>query len=798
MTTTTDALAVARQHYLAGRLAEAEAACRVAVEAEPLRADAAHLLGVVAHRAGRSAVALEWLGRAADLDPTNAEIFYNLGVANQFTGRHADAADSYQESIRLNPGRPEVHNNLGYTLLGLGRLDEALAAFDEALRLRPDFPEALANRGEALIRASRLDEAAGCLRKALDLRPEFPEALNHLGVVLREQRQQAAAEDCFHRALRVRPDYAAAHNNLGRVCEDLGRHDLAEARFRLSLAYQPNDATVHTNLANHLVTRGRAAEALPFHRRAVELRPTHAVLHSNLAHTLTLMGRPDEAEAACREALRLQPDLADAHHNLAITLAAQGRFVEAVASNHSALRLQPEHAGARNCRALWWLQSGEFDRGWPEYEWRWKLRGVAARNLPQPLWDGQELGGRTVVVYAEQALGDTLQFARYVPLVRARGGRVVLECQPPLEPLLRTLAGVNQLVPRGTTLPDADFQVPLLSLPRVFGTTPDTIPAAVPYLSAETERVARWREELNGPEFKVGLAWQGSPSFPGDRLRSIPLTQFAPLGRVDGVRFYSLQKGPGREQLRDLPTHFRVTDLSERLDSDGAFLDTAAVMRCLDLVVTSDTAVAHLAGALGVRVWVAVSIGPDWRWMIDREDCPWYPTMRLFRQRRLHEWGEVFERMATELDSTRPRRGTSVAVPVAVGELIDKITILEIKERRLTDPGRLRNVRTELAVLRECSDRELPPSPHLDELAAELREVNETLWQIEDDIRDRERSGDFGPRFVELARAVYHTNDRRAAIKRRINELVGSAIVEEKLYAGNDAAPGDSPRPHAD
>src|SRR5262245_45065940 len=741
-----EAFATARAHFQAGRLQEAEAGCRQVLEQDPGHADALHLLGVLAHRSGRNDVAAELIARAVVLNPDNPEFHYNLGVAQQVAGRFDQAAASYRLALRLQPDRAEAHNNLGYALLPLGRLDDAVACFEQALSLRPDFPEALGNRGEALLRLGQLPGAADSLRLALRLRPDFPEAHNHLGVVLREQGQLDEAEACFHQVLRLRPNFAGAHNNLGRLCEDHGRLEEAAARYRLALCYQPHDAAIHCNLANVLINQGKPDEAFPVYRQALRLQPHEAVFHSNLAHTLTLLGRPDEAEVSCRQALRLRPDFSDAHHNLAITLAAQGRFDEALAANAEALRLQPESPGARNCRALWWLQRGDFERGWPEYEWRWKIRGVSRRSFRQPDWDGSPLDGRTILVHAEQALGDTLQFIRYAPLVRQRGGTVIVECQAPLLPLLRSCPGIDRLVAHKEALPDFDVQVPLLSLPGVFQTTLVTVPADVPYLFADPARVERWRRELGGEGFKVGIAWQGSLSFPGDRLRSIPLAHFAPLAGVEGVRLFSLQKGPGREQIRSTARVFAsagrlaLTDLGERLDEQGAFLDTAAVMKTLDLVITSDTAIAHLAGALGVPVWVALSIGPDWRWLLDREDCPWYPTMRLFRQRRQGDWDVVFERMAAELRSASggscvtPVGQAAVAVPVAAGELIDKITILEIKEERVTDPLKLRNIREELAALREARNKWLPASPELAELTARLREVNETLWQIEDEI----------------------------------------------------------------
>jgi tetratricopeptide (TPR) repeat protein len=777
------AIALAREHYCGGRLQESEATCRQVLEHEPAHADALHLLGVLAHRVGRNDAAIDLISRAAALSPDNPEVHYNLGVAQQVGGQLANAAASYRRALSLQPERADAHNNLGYALLRLGRLDDALTCCDEALRLQPDFAEALANRGEALILRGRNEDAVTALRQALRVRPDFPEAHNHLGVALRELGQRDEADACFHQALRLRPDFAGAHNNLGRLCEDRGRPDEAAARYRLALCYQPHDILLHCNLANVLAKHGKSDEALPAYRQALRLQPNEAVLHSNIAHTLTLLGRPDEAEESCRAALRIRPEFPDAHHNLAITLAAQGRLDEALAANAEALRLQPENPGARNCRALWWLQQGDFERGWPEYEWRWAIQPNSRRSFPQPLWDGSDLNGRSILVHAEQALGDTIQFIRYAQLVKQRGGTVVVESQPPLLPLLRNCPGIDRLVAHKQPLPPCDVHAPLLSLPGVFRTTLATVPTNVPYLFADPKLVEQWKRTFDASSFNVGIAWQGSASFPGDRMRSIPLAHFAPLARVAGVRLFGLQKGTGREQIKAVARRVSVIDLGDRLDEAGAFLDTAAVMQGLDLVITSDTAIAHLAGALGVPVWVALSVGPDWRWLRDREDCPWYPTMRLFRQRRSNDWDEVFDRMAAELrQKLAPSPGTAIAVPIAAGELIDKITILEIKADRITEPSKLRNVRTELAALRDARDWGVPDSTRLAELTSGLREVNETLWQIEDDIRLCERNQDFGPRFVELARAVYHTNDRRSAIKSRINELLGSELVEEKTY----------------
>jgi Flp pilus assembly protein TadD len=634
-----------------GQHGQAAASYRQALGLQPHRSEAHNNLGQVLLLQGRLDDALACLEQALRLRPDYAEAYHNRGIALRRQGKLAEAAASLHEAIRLRPDFAAAHVDLGLTLAEQGEADEARAWFQQALQLQPNRADAHNHLGLLLLEHRQFEPARASFEQALRCDPADADAHNNLGVVFREQGQLDEATACFHRALALHPDHAGAHNNLGRVCEDRGRLEEAAARYRLALCHEPGNASFHNNLGNALTRLSRSDEALSCYQQAVRLHSTEPVFHSNLANALTLAGRPEEAEACCKQALRLRPTFADARHNLAITLGAQGRFAEALRHNAQALQLEPEHPGARNCRALWWLQQGDFAHGWPEYEWRWQVAGVTRRTFREPAWGGSPLKGRVILLHAEQALGDTLQFIRYAPLVKERGGTVIVECQPALTRLLATCPGIDHLVPHGSPLPPFDVQAALLSLPSLIGTTLETLPTNVPYLFADAGLVAAWRQELAGAAaLKVGIAWQGSPTFAGDRLRSAPLRHFLPLARVDGVRLFGLQKGPARDQIRAVARQFTVTDLGSTLDeAGGAFLDTAAVMMNLDLVITTDTAVAHLAGALGVPVWVALSVGPDWRWLLDREDCPWYPTMRLFRQPQLHAWDEVFERMAAEL-----------------------------------------------------------------------------------------------------------------------------------------------------
>jgi tetratricopeptide (TPR) repeat protein len=737
------------------------------------------------YQAGNPAGAAEIYRQLLQTDPSNADLWCLLGIVQRAAGQLEQSAACYREALRLHPGFVEAWNNLGNVLVNQTRPEEALAAFAEALRLRPGYADAHNNLAAALRQQGKWTEAEAHYREAIRLKPDYPEAHNNWGVALQGLGRLEEAVASYHQALRLRPDYPEAHTNLGSVLTRLGRLDDALAQHHLALHLRPGYHEAHSNLGTTLVAQRKYAEAEGCYRAALRLKPDYAEGHHNLGTALAEQGKLDEAVACYREALRLRPDYPEACGNLATALLAQGQPGEAAAVYEQILQRKPNSPDVHLSRALAFLLLGEWEQGWREYEWRWGCEEFGGLPYRQPQWDGAPLDGRTILLHAEQGLGDTLLFVRYARLVKQRGGKVVLACPKALMGLLAGCPGVDELVGQGTPLPDFDCHAPLLSLPGIFGTTPASVPAEVPYLFADAGLVETWRRELAAtPGFKVGIAWQGNPRFKGDRLRSIPLARFQPLARAQGVRLLSLQKAFGSEQLRDID--FPVEDIASRLDEgSGPFLDTAAVMRNLDLVITSDTVIAHLAGALGVPVWLALAFSPHWVWLLHREDSPWYPTMRLFRQKRWGDWDEVFERMAAELkrQCAAPRGGGAIVVEIAPGELLDKITILHIKSERIRDATKLQNVRRELEMLEAARQRSLLPSEELAQLVAELKTVNEALWEVEDELRVSERHQDFGPRFVELARSVYRHNDRRAALKRRINERFGSGLVEEKQYS---------------
>jgi Flp pilus assembly protein TadD len=534
------------------------------------------------------------------------------------------------------PSGVEPLINQGVALAEQGRLEEATAKFRAATLAWPDSAKAHLNYGVALAQQGKPGEAAHHLRAALQLRADYPEAHYNLGNVQMAQAKHAEAIRHFEEAVRRKPDYYEAYNNLGLELTEVGR-------------------------------LGEAAVIL---RQAVRLRPDMPEPHSNLGLALEGLGRFAEAEACHYQALRINPHYAEAHANLAGVYRVQGRLEEAAASYEQALRLQPDSASTHWNQSLVLLQMGRYADGWRAYEWRWRRKQSPPRRLSQPLWDGSALEGRTILLHMEQGLGDMIQFIRYAPLVKKCGGIVLVECPSSLIPLFSRCSGIDQLLSEGRPLRTFHVYAPLLSLPCLLGTAVENIPASVPYLSAEPTLVEDWRSRLaEFQEFKIGIAWQGNLHHKWDRYRSFALAQFASLARVPGVRLISLQKGSGVDQLRQAVGRFPVTELPGPLDeSTGAFMDTAAILKNLDLVITPDTALAHLAGALGVRVWVALSVIVDWRWFLEREDSPWYPTMRLFRQTRLGDWAGIFDQMTHEVRRLlRPSRIAGDAARIATG-----------------------------------------------------------------------------------------------------------------------------------
>ncbi len=550
--------------------------------------------------------------------PAELDALVALAHREHLAGRLAAAEATYRKILALRPDIAEVHNDLGICLAQQGKFDLAAARFEQAIALKPGLLGTLYNLANALKDQGKLGEAAARYEQVLALRPGYFEALHNLGVVLRDQ----------------------------------GKLDLAVARFEQVLALRPDLPEAYYNLGNALKDQGKLGEAAARYEQALALRPDYAEAINNLGVVLWQQGKLDEAAARYQHVLALRPDSAEAHNNLGNVLLSQTRFDQAAASYEQALALKPDLADALLGLAACYLVEGDYERGWAAHERRPSNPGRGPlHGLPR--WTGQPLAGRSVLLLAEQGLGDTLHFFRYARLLKEQGARVVLAVQPAFGRLLASHPDVDELFILGSAaeLPRSDFYLPLPSAPAAFGTTASTIPSEVPYVWANPDLLDRWRQELAAiGGFKIGIAWQGSRDYPLDRWRSIPLAQFAPLARLPGARLVSLQNGFGAEQIAAVD--FPVLDLSDRLDKvAGPFMDTAAVIRAVDLVVTPDTAIAHLAGALGAPVSLALHFSADWRWLRQRDDSPWYPTLRLFRQTTFGQWPDVFERIANAVQA---------------------------------------------------------------------------------------------------------------------------------------------------
>jgi hypothetical protein len=430
-----------------------------------------------------------------------------------------------------------------------------------------------------------------------------------------------------------------------------GKLPEAVASYQQALRLRPDSAATHYSLGSALQVQGKFAEAAASYREALRLRPDYVEALNNLGNTLREQGQLSESVASFERAMILRPQSVEAYINLAAALQDQGKRSEAADRLEQALRLRPDFAEARYNRSMLWLLQGNFEQGWPEYENRWRLKDDPASTRSLPRWDGSSLAGKTILLFAEQGMGDTLQFIRYSAVVKERGAKVVAEVPPALMGVLAGCPGIDQLVPQGDPLPPCDLQAALMSLPGLCGTTLASIPAMILYLVTDPSRVAHWRGQLASVSgFKVGICWQGNPAYKHDRRRSVLLAQFAPLAEIPGICLVNLQRGPGGDQWDAIARAWPTVDLiGLAQEPHEAWMESAALICALDLVITVDTAVAHLAGALGKPVWVALPFSPDWRWLLEREDSPWYPTLRLFRQTQPEDWPGVFQRIRQAL-----------------------------------------------------------------------------------------------------------------------------------------------------
>ncbi len=669
-----------------GKFTEAERAYNEVLRRQPGNFRALHLLGLLALQRGQVERGIELLGKSLRLESRQPLAQRDLGNAFQQSERYEEALACYDKALALKPDLADAHNNRGIALAQLRRLDEALASYGQAIALKPDYAQAYNNRGTILSGQKRTDEAladfsraialipgyakafsnrAGLLAdlgkpeealkdidRAIALQPEAADSHDKRGTVLISLRRAQEALESFDRAIARDPNRSSAHDGRGTALAMLGRPEEALASHDRALALDPNSAIAHNNRGTALATLRRPAEALECHDRALALDPKSATAHNNRGTALGLLNRFEEGLESLDRAIALQPGLTQAYINRGNILTDLKRYDAALASFDRAIALDPDSADAHFGKSLVLLVRGQFREAWPIYEWRKRRVAPEAFHAQgRPEWSGKEdIAGKTLFIEAEQGLGDTIQFCRYAPMAADLGAHVILTAQASLVPLLESLDPRIEIV---AGIPAAfDYHIPLLSLPLAFGTKVTNIPATIPYLRVEPERIARMRARIGATGFKIGVCWQGS-YIAG--ARSFPLRQLEGIARRPGVRLISLQKGDGIGQLNSLPDGMAVESLGGNFPED--FVETAAAMEAMDLIITCDTSVAHLAGALGRPVWVALRYAPDWRWLLDRPDSPWYPGMRLFRQNAQGDWRGVFAEIEAQLEKFPATKG---------------------------------------------------------------------------------------------------------------------------------------------
>lgn len=632
--------------------------------------EALHLLAQIVYRQGRAAESVELMKEVLQINPVQASYNNDYGVMLASLGRWDEAATAYGMAVVLDQNNVDARFNLALALFRTKQRDRARIELDRLMAMRPDLPEAVALNGEMLREEGRPAESAEAFMKVIEQGMETSEvyvnlglaledlnrgeeavqalqtanqfddgdaaACFHLGNFYRNKGDKARAEQFFRRAVALRPDFAEAHNNLGLLLQESGEAARAAECFEKALSSAPDMDAAHTNLGSSRVREGWMESAIDSFQRALEINPRSAEAWNNLGNVYFRLHRLEEAEDAYRRSLEIKPEYVEADLNLGILLLLRGKLAE----------------------------------GWPSYESRWRMPGVAEKRpkFSQPEWTGDPLGSRTLLVYSEQGMGDNLQFVRYLPLLRQRypDAKIYFWCLPPLYRLFQSCAaawGVEALpptVPGG--LPPIDVQIALLSLPWRMGTTLESIPANVPYIAPSPELSEKWSARLTQlPGKKVGVVWASGEIYAFHKFRTVRLKQLEPLLAVGGISWVSLQKGNGASQIVSEGLSGKILDLMDEVED---FADTAAIIANLDLVVSVDTSVPHLAGAMGVPVWLLDRFDTDWRWLLDRADSPWYPSMRIFRQTSFGDWNSVMPRAAESLARWVGQPGeTPVVVP---------------------------------------------------------------------------------------------------------------------------------------
>jgi len=639
------------RYHQTGQLEQAEIICRQIIASHPDDTDALHLLGVIAHQTGNHKESLSLITKAIQKNPENPQYFCSIGDVLNDSNQLIDAISSYRKALRLKPDMVEAHYNIGNSYHRLSRYEEAIPCYQKALEFKPDFVEAVYNLANTYLDQGNLEAAITYYQRAIALRPGYTDAYFNLGIAYFEKGHLDDAVAAYQKTLESKPDMAAAYYNMGLALYGQKKFKAAVSAYQNAVRLKANFPEAYNNMGNVLQDQKKHRQAVSCFRKALDLKSDYADALYNMGKSYNDLCRQPDAIACYQKTLELNPHHYKACNNMAKIYQDMGANEKAIFWFQKALQIKPDYAEVHFNLATVHLLTENFKEGWQGYEWRFRRREWK-RTYPhryrQPRWTGENFAGKRLLVHSEQGLGDILQFVRYLPKVKARGGTVVFETRKALMDLFKNLPGMDDLVmfaPDGQPSTEFDLYVPLASLPGIFETTLENIPAEVPYLFADQEKIARWQERLSENGLRVGLVWAGTDT---DPRRACHLKWLKTLSDIPGVYLYGLQKGIAAEQIEveGLPQGMRMTNLGQEFED---FTDTAAVVENLDLVVSIDTSVAHLAGAMGKPVWLMLPYAADWRWFLNRDDSPWYPTMRLFRQPKARDWKSVGQQIAIEL-----------------------------------------------------------------------------------------------------------------------------------------------------
>lgn len=647
-------------HHTAGRLHEAEEIYRKILQLDSQQPDILNLLGIIAQQTGRHEIAVDCIRQAIHLGSNIPEAHDCLGNSLAALGKYDAAVSSYLQALALRPDNTNTHTNLGYALLSLGKINEARICFRRVLEQSPNTARAHTGLGLACHNEKSWLDAISLYQRALNLSPGDIPTLVHLGIALQELGRMDEAIVQFSNALRhtrdsnfqsfilIPPEQPQLTANLlGIACHQLHKLPEALSYYNQALSLQPNYPAALSNYGFALMAQGKPKEATEQFLKAIDLQPDFPEAHSNLGTAFQELGQYSKAEKCFREAVRLQPNYTCAWYNLGLALQSQSLYDEALVALRQAKQIDPNYPEAQLAEGLILLLIGDYKAGWALHEWRWLSAGFHPHGHTQPLWDGRDLTGRTLLLHCEQGFGDSIQFIRLIPLVKKFGPTIVVLCPEPLKRLFRTVNAINHLHTTVQTLPRCDFQAPLLSLPHILGITLSTVPTHIPYLYASPHCCAKFRLLANKYSgFKVGLAWRGNPNHKNDINRSIPPRFLSRLLNLKNCVFMGLQKEIHPGDLEVFAHQDNFIHWGNHLDD---FADTAAAISQLDLVIAIDSAVIHLAGALGHRSWVLLPMVPDWRWGLHEHKNPWYHSIHCFRQTQTGDWEGVVDRVSRQL-----------------------------------------------------------------------------------------------------------------------------------------------------